>query len=164
MNYASVREPKLRSPLLEAMQLRPQRKKMKKSTVVGLVLTSLVDAFSILLLYLLFQQSGVDSTFEFKTKTANLPVAVKAEGLHSGTLVRVENGRYFLGDEPLDLRTLASRLQKIKAELGEDVSASALIIQADRGIDFSDLTPIIRAGSISGFNKFKFAVQQAEGT
>ena len=165
MKHASVKDvsSSLRSPLLDAMLLKPTRKGMKKKTVMALVLTSLVDAFSILLLYLLTVNTGNGSTLELN-KTEKLPTAIKTEALNAGTIVRVENGRYFLGDVQIDAAQLAAKLQVEQASLPKgNPDSQSLIIQADRNMDFAMLTPVIRAGSISGFNKFKFAVLQDEG-
>ena len=167
MRTSSVTDAKLRSPLTEAnalMQLtgNGRGRRSKKKIVVTLVLTSLVDAFCIILLYLLVQNSGTNSTLELQ-RADRLPMASKIEALHEGTLVRVERGQYFIGTLPVSQHQLAAQLQAIKARLGDSADNSSLIIQADRTSDFSALVPVIRAGSITGFNKFKFAVLQAEG-
>ncbi len=168
MNHASIKDYRLKSPLMEALLLKPRKKSAKKSMVAGLILTSLVDAFSIMLVYLLCQPTGTGSTLEL-AKAEHLPKAVKTAAVNNGTIVRVEslnNGRhYFLNDAEIPPVQLAAKLQEIKAGFGSrtDDDARSLIIQADRSVDFSDLTPIVRAGSVSGFNKFKFAVLQQEG-
>ena len=164
MNHASIRDNQLRSPLQEAMTLRPNQKRRKRKMTTALVLTSLVDAFSIMLLYLLCTGSGNGSTLELN-KTQFLPLALKSEAINKGTLIRVENGQYFVGEQAVAQPQLAQRLMELKASLAgkpED-EASALIIQANRDVDFSALAPIIRAGSITGFHQFKFAVLQDEG-
>lgn len=164
MKHVSVKDLKMKSPLNEAMLLRPKKKAGRKKIVAALILTSLVDAFSIMLLYLLCQPSGNNSTLEL-AKTDNLPSAVKAEAVQQGTLVRVEGDRYFLDDQEVPELQLARKLQQIKAGFGErtDDESRSIIIQADKGADFAALTPVVRAGSISGFNRFKFAVLQEEG-
>lgn len=164
MKHVSVKDLKMRSPLNEAMLLRPSKKAGKKKIVAALILTSLVDAFSIMLLYLLCQPSGNGSTLEL-AKTDNLPSAVKAEAVQEGTLVRVEGNHYYLADKEVSEGRLAQELQRIKASFGErnDDESRSIIIQADRAADFAALTPVVRAGSITGFNRFKFAVLQEEG-
>lgn len=162
MKNASVKDLKLRSPLMEAMPLNPRGGvRKKKKIVTTLILTSLVDAFSIMLLYLLVQNTGNGSSLEL-LKSEKLPVAIKTEALHQGTLVRIEGRRYFLGQQPIDSALLAQKLQEKKNELGNSELGDALIIQADKNVDFAMLTPVIRAGSVSGFHKFKFAVLQGE--
>lgn len=163
MRHTSVTDGALRSPLREAMTVNPSSRAAgkKKKIVMTLILTSLVDAFSIMLLYLLVQNTGNGSTLELN-KSEKLPLASKAEALHEGTLVRVEGNRYFIGDQAVEQVELAAKLQAQKARLGQGEKSEAIIIQADRASDFASLTPIIRAGSVSGFHKFKFAVQQAD--
>lgn len=159
MKTTGIMEARLRSPLTEAMRLNPRGtgRRSKKKIVTTLILTSLVDAFAIMLLYLLVQNSGNGSTLEL-TKGDKLPTATKAEALHTGTLVRIEGRHYFIDERPIEAIALAQKLQETKAQTSEE----SLIIQADRNVDFAMVAPIIRAGSISGFNKFKFAVLQAE--
>lgn len=165
MRHESIINGSLRSPLREAMSVDLGKRggRGKKKMVMTLILTSLVDAFTIMLLYLLVQNTGNGSTLELQ-KAEKLPTAVKTEALHEGTLVRVEGNRYYLGDQQIDQVTLAQKLQERKAQLGAGRSddVDALIIQADKATDFASLTPVIRAGSISGFHKFKFAVLQGE--
>jgi biopolymer transport protein ExbD len=169
MKHASVTNVKMRSPLRDAMKLGSNGAgRSKKKMVTTLILTSLVDAFSIMLLYLLVQNTGNGSTIELQ-KAEKLPVAVKTEALHEGTLVRIEGRQYFLGTQPITSEQLAQKLQEKKASLNGGLGGmvvsdanDALIIQADKNADFAMLTPVIRAGSVSGFHKFKFAVLQGE--
>jgi biopolymer transport protein ExbD len=169
MNHASVRDNQLRSPLRETMILRPSQRRGKRKIVAALILTSLVDAFSIMLLYLLCNGSGNGSTLEL-VKSQGLPVAIKSDAIHSGTLVRVDGGQYFISTKPgtempVAPVQLAQRLQELRASLAgkPEEEASSLIIQANRDVDFALLAPVIRAGSITGFHNFKFAVLQEEG-
>lgn len=165
MRHVSVKDLKMRSPLSEAMLLRPTKKSGKKKIVAALILTSLVDAFSIMLLYLLCQPTGNGSTLELN-KSESLPSAVKTDVIHKGTVVRVEGDKYFLAEQEIAQVQLAQKLQELKASFGDrtDDEAQSLVIQADRGSDFASLAPIVRAGSVTGFHKFKFAVLQEEGS
>jgi biopolymer transport protein ExbD len=167
---------------MEAMRVDPSTggRRSKKNMVTTLILTSLVDAFSIMLLYLLVQNTGNGSSLEL-LKSEKLPTAVRAEALHEGTLIRFDGRNYFLGEQRVEQFALAQKLQELRHQLttqnqgstqsanlssnpssNGNESANALIIQADRSVDFASLTPVIRAASISGFNKFKFAVLQGE--
>jgi biopolymer transport protein ExbD len=164
MRHASVTSAKMRSPLKETMRVNPSGGgRSKKKIVIALVLTSLVDAFSIMLLYLLVNNTGNGSTVELN-RAEKLPMAVKNEALVHGTLVRIEGSRYFLGDNLIDKNLLPQALQKIKFQSPNGADSDSLIIQADKGIDFAMLAPVIRAGSVTGFHKFKFAVLQEESS
>ena len=113
MRHTSVTDLKMRSPLLEALRLNPRGRasRGKKKMVTTLILTSLVDAFSIMLLYLLVQNTGNGSSLEL-VKSEKLPIAIKTEALHQGTLVRIEGRRYFLGDLAIESSALAQKLQE----------------------------------------------------
>jgi biopolymer transport protein ExbD len=155
----------LRSPLLSGLSLRRDKNKKKKKTLVAaLVLTSLVDAFSILLLYLLVGgQSGTASTLNLGQQD-RLPVASQSEAVDSGTVLKVQNGHYFVDGVEVAASALGQKLTEIQRSFQATTlnPTPALVIEADRKLDFALLTPIIRAGSISGFNQFKFAVLQSE--
>lgn len=149
----SLSSSRLRSPLMEAMQLKAHKKATKRSLILNLSLTSLVDAFSILLVYLLFQSSVSPVNIDPNTGD-QLPVAVHSTGLENGTVLRIGNDGYYLNGYKVSTSEIAERLKNEK---------TALIIQADRSIDFNELQPVIRAGAAAGIQQFKFAVQQDEG-
>lgn len=153
------------SPLLSASLLKPTKKKYKKSLAQALVLTSLVDAFTIILLYLLVAGTGTPSQLQLNADEKNLPVASQAKPIDAGTIIRVEDGKYFIEGKQLALSQIAEALRQIRMNFVPSSlqPQASLVIQANRKLDFSQLTPVIRAGSISGFNQFKFAVIQEEG-
>lgn len=153
------------SPLLQASVLKPSSKKNKKSLATVLVLTSLVDAFTIILLYLLVAGTGTPSQLQLDADEKNLPVATQAKPVDAGTIIKIEGGKYFVEGRETTLAQIAEVLRQIRMKFkpSEIQPQASLVIQANKKIDFSHLTPIIRAGSISGFNQFKFAVIQEEG-
>lgn len=153
------------SPLLQASVLKPTKKKSTKSLAQVLVLTSLVDAFTIILLYLLVAGNGTPSQIQLNADEKNLPVATQSKPLDVGTIVRVENGKYFVEGQEYALNQIAEALRQIRTKFVPSSlqPQASLVIQANKQLDFSQLTPVIRAGSISGFNQFKFAVIQGEG-
>jgi biopolymer transport protein ExbD len=153
------------SPLLQGSVLKPMGKKSKKSLAQVLVLTSLVDAFTIILLYLLVAGTGTPSQLQLTADQKNLPVASQAQPLDAGTIIRVENGKYFIEGRELAINQVAEALRKIRMSFvpSSIQPQASLVIQANKQLDFSQLTPVIRAGSISGFSQFKFAVIQEEG-
>lgn len=129
------------------------------------MLTSLIDAFTVIILYLLVAGSGTPSQLTVEGEEKNLPVASQLKTLDSGTIVRVEDGRYFVEGKETALSQIAETLRKINSKfVPSDLQPQAsLVIQANKQLDFSQLSPLIRAGSISGFSQFKFAVIQEEG-
>lgn len=155
----------LNSQLLSGSVLNPTQKKNKKSLATALVLTSLVDAFTIILLYLLVAGTGTPSQLQLNADEKNLPVVSQAKPIDAGTIIRVENGKYFVDGKETALTQIAEALRQIRLNFVPSSlqPQASLVIQANKQLDFSQLTPIIRAGSISGFNQFKFAVISEEG-
>lgn len=161
MNTARVMNHQIRSPLQEAMRLRPTGAgPAKKKVVATLVLTSLVDAFSIILIYLLFQNTSNGTTMEIK-EIEKLPVAVRATALTEGLLVKITGDKFIVGEETVDEAQLASHLRAKRGT--ETASEPSLVVQADDKADFSKLSTIVRAASVGGYHHFKFAVRQEEG-
>ena len=86
----------LHSRLGSTSMLRPKNRRGHRATVAGLMLTSLVDAFSILVIFLLmsFSSSGELLTLG---KGMELPKATGAQ-LERNPVVKLENDKIFLGD------------------------------------------------------------------
>lgn len=161
----SLLTPSTNSPLLGSSLLKPSGKKRKKSLAGALVLTSLVDVFTIMILYLLVAGSGTESQLILKGDEKNLPTATQDIAVNAGTVITIEGDKYFVDGKETKLSQVAEVLRQIQKNfVPSDIQPQAsLVIQANKQADFSKLTPIIRAGSISGFNKFKFAVIHEEG-
>lgn len=148
-----------RSPMNDSMVLSnsgSSGKKEKKELGLALPLTSLIDAFSIIVIYLLIgtQSGGIEAD----TKgLMNLPTADAAAALDTQIpTLRIEKGRYFINDEQVSERNLISKLSEVKKASGD--KEMALMIQADTKMKYSDLDPLIKAGSLAGIEKLKFAV------
>lgn len=153
------------SPLLGTSILKPSRQKKNRTLAAALTLTSLIDAFTIMVLYLLVAGSGTPSQLELKGEQRNLPVATQDTPIDGGTVVRIDGDKYFVDGREIRLSQVAEALRQIQLKFKPSALSpqASLVIQADKQADFAKLTPIIRAGSISGFNKFKFAVIHEEG-
>lgn len=143
--------------------LKPKRGKMTKALAATLVLTSLVDAFSILVIYLM-----VNTTSGMNMDVANgieLPTAAHTQTIDTGLLVQVNPAGILINDQIIEIGQLAEYLKQTQAQLQEteDPRAKKLILQADKEADFTDVNPIILAGTQSGFETIVFAViQQGE--
>lgn len=127
----------------------------QKSLVQSLQLTSLIDAFAIIVIYLLIgtQSGGVEGPVPHKIE---LPNAEFGTVLEEATLVRIEKGYYFIGEQPVSLRELGSKLFDLRRTAkNRDL---AVLVQADTNMDYRDLDPLIRAFSEAGIQKVKFAV------
>lgn len=150
---------KKRSPLGELQNLKPGLKGKKsagRELALALPLTSLIDAFSIIVIYLLIgtQTSGIESTIPMKM---TLPMAEHAVGLEKETTtLTIQKGVYRLNDEVIPVRVLAQKLAEIKRSSKED--SMELLVQADQEMKYEELDPLLKASSASGFEKMKFAV------
>lgn len=148
-----------RSPLAEAQMLGSLGKsnsRHKPDTNVLLPLTSLIDAFSIIVIYLLIGTQGGGLEVDLPTQI-NLPVAEAGVVLDAETpTVRIEKGSYYINDKKVAVAELGRRLADLKkSNTSENVE---ILIQADQAMDFADLDPLLRAGSEAGIQKLKFAV------
>lgn len=130
----------------------------KHNMVFSLNLTALIDAFSILVIFLLSNYSGDAQNVNLSDKI-KLPTATHSEMMTMGTVVKIEGNRIFVDEKEVRLENLIGKLievRKSKEKETDDVKNS-LIIQADRQLDFALLSPVIRAGGSAGFNQYKFA-------
>lgn len=147
-----------RSPLSEIQVLKGGTKKshsMRKELALALPLTSLIDAFSIIVIYLLIgtQNSGIEADLPAKL---NLPSASHSQGVDKQTaILRIEKGSYYLNDKMIPSTQLSDKLSELKKQSTDKVE---LMIQADTEMKYADLDPLLKAGSQAGIEKLKFAV------
>lgn len=148
------------SPLASALDgsgmLRPKQKRARRAGVAGLMLTSLVDAFSILVIFLIMNNATSSETLNMG-KNVKLPVVNEGGLIMEGINVRVEDGRYFVEDKVTDKGNLIATLKSYNQN-ATVAKKEGLIIVADKALDYEDLNPVILAGSQAGFTKFKFAI------
>lgn len=149
------------SPLTSQAVVRPKGASTKRVLVSSLILTSLVDAFSILVIFLLMNASSGIETIEIE-KGTRLPMAVSAESLSDGVVLKFENGAYYIGKTPVALEELATTLAEEKKKEAERIGNEdfPLIIQADKEVDYKDLSPVLEVGAVNGFKQYKLAVLQ----
>lgn len=133
-----------------------KKKSLGQTLAIALPLTSLIDAFSIIVIYLLIgtQNSGIESTVP---AALNLPLAENSIGLDKVTpILRIEKGVYTLDDEVVPAQALVQKLTDLKKQSKE--KNLELLVQADQEMRYQQLDPILKASSASGFEKMKFAV------
>lgn len=155
MQRSIIKSQAMRGILGQQSSLKPKGGKEKKALYFVLSLTSLIDAFSILVIYLLISYSNQQSV-ELSGKV-KLPVATHSEGISDGVIVSVNQGHYYLDQKEVTLSQLTSELLKRRSNKPEVVEGG-LVIEADKASDYQKLSPIILAGAQAGYSKFKFAV------
>lgn len=147
-----------RSPMTESLALKGGKKKggLGRDLALALPLTSLIDAFSIIVIYLLIgtQNSGMETEVP---NQLNLPVANHSQSVEKATpILRIEKGSYFLDDKKVAANDLTNKLAELKKNSQE--KQLELMVQADTEMKYADLDPLLKAGSLAGIEKLKFAV------
>lgn len=128
--------------------------------IASLMLTSLVDAFSILVIFLIMNTSANQESLEVDTKKISLPVASDGQLMMEGVTVRVDPfGNYLVDKKVINRGQLVAELKRLFATV-PNAKKDGVIIVADRNLNYEELSPVILAGSTAGFQKFKFAVIQ----
>jgi biopolymer transport protein ExbD len=151
-----LKRTQLGSLLGSTSKIRPAGGGHRRTMFASLMLTSLVDAFSILVIFLIMNHSANQETVNLSDRV-KLPTARESQTIMAGVQVRIEGSNYFIEDKPVTIDRLIVELKKLNQTV-EEAKKEGLIIVADRNLDYADLSPVILAGSQSGFTKFKFAV------
>lgn len=150
----------LNSALKGQSRLRPNGNRFKKKLMASLMLTSLVDAFSILVIFLIMNHSASQESLEFDNRKLTLPKAEQSQVIQNGVVVKIQGGHFIVDSNEVAINQLAQALEASKGEI--DAKKDGLIIIADKKLDFADLSPVIAVGSQAGFSKFKFVVERQE--
>jgi biopolymer transport protein ExbD len=145
-------------PLSGGSNLKPRGKSFKRSLLFSLTLTSLIDAFVIIVIYLLVNFGNPNQNLKVDG-AIQLPQAVQNDQMGEGTMFSIKNGHYFIEDKEVAFSDITKRFVEISQ--GTNFNQN-LVIQADKKTDYETLSPIILAGSQAGFHQFKFAVIQGE--
>jgi len=147
----------LHSPLKQQSTLRPTNGRRRRTMFASLMLTSLVDAFSILVIFLIMNTSASQDTLDVDMQKMALPKATNSQLIMDGVTVRVEGNSFEVDKKPVRKDQLVATLKQIYAASAE-AKKDGLIIVADKNLGYEELNPVLLAGSQAGFSKFKFAV------
>ncbi|MBL7543641.1 MAG: biopolymer transporter ExbD [Bdellovibrionaceae bacterium] len=152
----------LSSPIASASFLNPQGKKWRKTLAADLLLTALIDAFSILVIFLLMNFSS-NGEILFMSKDMELPKAAQGEILERNPVIKVEEGKIFLEEKMLTAEGLIAELIEMRKAFksthpaGEEMPAT-ITVQADRRTKYEALNQIVLACAHAGFSDLKFAI------
>lgn len=149
-----------RSPLMDSMTIKGHGKTKgghsgTRELGLALPLTSLIDAFCIIVIYLLIgtQTSGVESQMPGQMK---LPTASSGQIVDKAiATLRIEKGNYFLDEKLVPRQALGQKLTELKKNTTDPIE---LMVQADTQMEYAELDPLLRAGSEAGIEKLRFAV------
>ncbi|MFA6902919.1 MAG: biopolymer transporter ExbD [Gallionellaceae bacterium] len=156
---------------------RQRRMSRNKGKGASLSLTSLMDVFTILVLYLLVNQgSGADID---PPKTIKLPDSIVETSPRQTIVMTVSDSAVFLQGEAVItvaevleskqdyievIRQEMVRLKDVSTEQGGQVAANntEVTILADRGVPFKILKKLMSTSSSAGYVKISLAVNQKE--
>jgi biopolymer transport protein ExbD len=158
----------MQSVLAGHSTLHPKGSNWKRNLSADLLLTALIDAFSILVIFLLMSFSSSGEII-FISKDAELPAAALANELERNLVVRVEEGKVYVENKLIAFGELTKELLSFRnASLSEGgVQAEAgvagepketLIVQGDRRLKYEVLSQVIAAASQAGYSDIRFAV------
>lgn len=139
--------------------LNPKGQRGKKELYADLLLTALIDAFSILVIFLLMSFSSSGDIL-YISKGMELPKAGMAQELERQPVVRIEPDKMYVEDKVVTKDTLVEALIEIRGKAqktGQNFSG-IVTIQADRRVTYEALSPIIQAANQAGFSDIQFAV------
>lgn len=145
--------------------LNPESNQKPKSIISDLLLTALIDAFSILVIFLLMSFSSTGEIL-FINKGTELPKAANTTVLERTPVVKVDEGRLYVEDkevagDALTAALLALREQYQELHPGEEYPG-VLTVQADRRVKYEVLNQIVVAASQAGFSDLKFAALMSQ--
>jgi len=126
----------------------------KKKLTATLALTSLIDAFSILVIYLLIVTQNGLLDIDLNSKVT-IPSAQSAPFVDNELLVvRLENREFFIKDQKLSEAQLIKVLKDKKRE--------SVAIQASKKDTFEQVETLIQAIRKSGVNKIELLAERSE--
>ncbi len=141
--------------------LNPKHARQKRNIFSDLLLTALIDAFSILVIFLLMSFS---STGELLTlgKDMELPKAALGDVIERNPVVKIDGEKLFLEDKEIKEAELVAGLMQLREQFKEtrpnEEFPGIVTIQADRRVQFAQMNAIILATGNAGFSDIKFAV------
>jgi len=152
----------MQSELASVSVLGPRHSKHKRSLAADLLLTALIDAFSILVIFLLMNFSS-NGEILFINKGVELPKAAQAEILDRTPVIKIDENQIYLENTLLaNGDALFQALLAIKTKFAQehpgDESMSMVTVQADRRIKYQFLNQVVVACAQAGFSDIRFAV------
>ncbi len=133
----------------------------KRNLVATVMLTSLVDTFSVLVIYLLVNFSTTGELL-YMSEGMELPAAAKAIELERNVVVKVEKDKLYIEEEEIPTSQLVRRLIDVKKNwekyYPDTQFTGAMTIQADRRQAYDLLSHVIQAGGHAGYSDINFAV------
>ncbi len=156
MKQSIIKRQAERSPLLQQKRVHAAGGSGKrKNLIFSLNLTTLIDAFCILVIFLLSNMNGQLQNIQIG-KDMVLPMSRQSDLMDQGLVVRLEKDGFTVDEKKISTADLLTKALVDAKATG--LNKNSIIIQADRQSDFSAVSTILRAAGIAGFEKYMFAV------
>lgn len=160
-NQSLLNQTVLESPLLASSYISPKHNKWKRGIVADLLLTALIDAFSILVIFLLMSFSSTGDIL-YISKSMELPKARLAEVLERNPIIKIEDGQLFVEGKIQTQEGLIATLLELRKGFQDTHPGQEypgiVTIQADRKIKYEFLNQVVLAASHAGYSDIRFAV------
>ena len=161
VNQGVIKNSAIGSVIGESSILAPRSERHKREVHAELLLTALIDAFSILVIFLLMSFSSSGDVV-LVGKGIELPKATMGEQLDRQPVVKVQEGKIFVEDKEVSTDGLVASLLDIRKKFTEtrpgEEFPGVITIQGDRRLKYEMLNSIVLASSQAGFSDIKFAV------
>ncbi|KYG62727.1 biopolymer transporter ExbD [Bdellovibrio bacteriovorus] len=139
----------------------PRGAKGKRNIAADLLLTALIDAFSILVIFLLMNFSSTGEILMIG-KNQELPKAHLAAVLERNPVIKIDDNKIYVEDKLVTADTITAELLELRKkhqELHPNVEFQGVAtIQADRRVKYEFLNQIILGMNQAGYSDIKFAV------
>ena len=156
-----LHETTLQSVVASQSPIKPKHGKWKRVLAADLLLTALIDAFSILVIFLLMSFSSTGDML-FIGKGQELPKASLADTLERNPVVKLQDGKIYLEEKEVPVESLVGTLLEQRKLFAENHPGQEypgiLMIQGDRRLKYEELNQVILAASHAGFSDIRFAV------
>ena len=156
-----LHESSLQSTLGSESQINPKHGKWKRNINADLLLTALIDAFSILVIFLLMSFSSTGDIL-FLNKNTELPKAALATLLERNPVVKIDENKLYVEDKEVTTESIVAELLEVRKKFTDihpnEEYPGIVTIQADRRVKYEQLNSIVLAASHAGFSDVRFAV------
>lgn len=160
-NQRILSETAIHGVLAGESYISPEHGRHKRTVTGDLLLTALIDAFSILVIFLLMSFSSTGEIL-FIGKDQELPKASLVEVLERNPVVKIENGLIFVENKEVTGDQLIGELINLRKQFAEtrpgEEYPGIVTVQADRRVKYEVLNQIVTAASSAGFGDIRFAV------
>lgn len=152
----------LSSAIGEQSILSPKGSRGKRNLFADLLLTALIDAFSILVIFLLMNFSSTGEIL-FINKGVELPKAAQLDVLERNTVVRYDQGKFYIENKEMaDQDGMIQELLDTRKDWAtthpNEEFKGVITIQADKKTKYESLNSIVLAMAHAGFSEIRFAV------